>query len=359
MNIYFGRNLRQLRNDRNLTQERLADFLGVSFQTISKWERDESYPDIAMLPAIASFFNVSVDDLLGVNCAETEAEILSLIKDYDNLTDKSLKKELLDKLIEKAPNDFRIQLRELGYLIHFCDCKKYLSRINTIYDNIQLNCNIDRIRICATRHITYLYADLAQCNESSVSFDDVEKILKNMPYMRDGQEFISSYLYPVGHPDYYKNIQEAIEEEIGLLDTSIAHYYLYDENFCVEYKIDMLKKCIDILNMIYDDGNYGEEWKSAIYSYGHLGHFCFEIGDKEKAVEHLKTSAELAKKFDDLDRITIMHSKLFEGRTFDKHKIGSTYIACSRMKYLMTEKYPLSDEFKESKEFKEIIEILS
>lgn len=358
MNIYFGRNLRQLRSDRNLTQEKLADFLGVSFQTISKWEREESYPDIAMLPVIASFFNISVDDLLGVNRAETEAEILSLIEDYDNLTDEALKHELLDKLIEKAPTDFRVQLRELGYLIHFCDCEKNLPRINAIYDNIRQNCNIDRIRISATRHIIYFYAELAHHKDSAVSFDDVEKILRNMPYMRDGQEFISSYLYPADHPDYYKNIQEAIEEGIGLLDTSISHYYLYDENFSLEYKIDMLKKCIHIRNMIYDDGNFGGQWKTAIYNYGHLGQFYFEIGDTKKALENLKISAELAKRFDNLDRVTVMHSKLFEGREFDKHKLGSTYTACSRMKYLMTEKYPLSEQFKASKEFKEIIGIL-
>lgn len=43
MNIYFGENLKELRLKRNLTQEKLADFLGVSFQTVSKWERGVSH----------------------------------------------------------------------------------------------------------------------------------------------------------------------------------------------------------------------------------------------------------------------------------------------------------------------------
>lgn len=111
--------------------------------------------------------------------------------------------------------------------------------------------------------------------------------------------------------------------------------------------------------MIYDDGNYGEQWQSIIYSYGHLGYLYFKKGNIQKALENLKRSAELAKEFDSLDRVTIMHSELFEGRKFDKHKLGSSYEASSRMKYLMSEKYPLSDEFKNSKEFNEILSILS
>lgn len=358
MNIYFGENLKQLRLSKDMTQEKLADAIGVSFQAISKWERGEGYPDITTLPVISTFFGVTLDDLLGVNRAETEAEITSIIEEYDNLTDDELRKQLLDKLIGIAPNDFRVLLRELGYLIHFCEVKKNLTRIHAIYDNIQQNCNVDRIRICATRYIISLYYDLAKSNDSSVSFETVESILENMPYMRDGQDFISCYIYPADHPDYYAKIQEAIEESIGLLDTSMSHYYLHDDHFSFDYKIEMLEKSIAIRDMIYDDGNYGEQWQSMIYYYGYLGWFYFENGNHEKALQNLRMSAELAKKFDSLDRITVMHSKLFEGREFDKHKLGSTYIASSRMKYLMTEKYPLREEFKQSEEFKSIIKML-
>lgn len=359
MNIYFSENIKKLRKERKLTQETLAEYLGVSFQAVSKWERGEGYPDITTLPVISTFFGVTLDELLGVNRAETEAELAVMIEKYDNLCDVEMRKERLDKLIQIAPNDFRVLLRELGYLVHFCNGKSSAKRIHAIYDNIQQNCNSDRIRISATRHIIYYYADLAKGNDNAISFSDVENLLKNMPYMRDGQEFIASYLYPYGHPNYYQNIQEAIEESIGLLDTSVNHYYLYDDNFSTAYKINMLEKNITIKNMIYNDKNYGRQWQSVIYSYGHLGHLYFEQGNTEMALENLKTSASLAKEFDALDRITVMHSDLFEGREFDKHKLGSTYSASSRMKHLMTEKYPLSEEFKNSKEFKEILDILN
>lgn len=358
MNIYFSENIKKLRKERQLTQETLAEYLGVSFQAVSKWERGEGYPDITTLPVISTFFGVTLDDLLGINRAETEAELVCAIEKYDNLCDVDMRRELLDKLINIAPNDFRVLLRELGYLVHFCS-EKSAKRILAIYDNIQQNCNVDRIRISATRHIIYYYADLAKSKDSSVLFSDVEKLLENMPYMRDGQEFISSYLYPYGHSNYYQNIQEAIEESICLLDTSVSHYYLYDENFSLDYKINMLEKSVLIKNMIYNDHNYGEQWQAVIYNYGYLGYLYFEKGNTDKALESLRTSAKLAKEFDNLDRVTIMHSDLFEGRKFDKHKLGSTFSARERMKYLMSEKYPLPDEFKNSKEFKEILNIIS
>lgn len=67
MELYIGKNIRKLRRERNLTQEEVAAHLGISFQSISKWERGDGYPDITMLPALANYFGTSVDELLGMN----------------------------------------------------------------------------------------------------------------------------------------------------------------------------------------------------------------------------------------------------------------------------------------------------
>ncbi len=67
MKLFIGENIRRLRREKNLTQEEVAAHLGVSFQSISKWERSEGYPDITLLPAIAHYFGVTADELLGMN----------------------------------------------------------------------------------------------------------------------------------------------------------------------------------------------------------------------------------------------------------------------------------------------------
>lgn len=358
MNIYFGENLKNLRKQRKLTQERLSEFLGVSFQTISKWERGDTYPDIAILPDIASFFKVSVDELLGVNKAENENEILTKLEEYNNLTDEKLMWELITELKEKYPSDFRVLVRYLACLERFSEDKmKVSSEVLSIYDNIQENCTDDMIRIAAKRAVIEFYHSLSETENSGVTFKDCEKIISQMPRMRDSREMFCFY-YPENHPERDENIRKTLEEEFLMLDTVFSHYFFYDERFSEEWKVTAFQKKIEMLNFIYDDGNYGKMWRVIIYNYGHLGVRYFKLGDTGKALLNLKKSAELAVKFDSLDRVTTMHSTLFEGKKFDKHTLGSTYSAKGQVKHLLINRYPLSDEFKASDEFKDIIKML-
>lgn len=61
----IGENIAALRKKRNLTQEALANLIGVSAQSVSKWENNTNMPDISLLPVIADFFACRIDDLFG------------------------------------------------------------------------------------------------------------------------------------------------------------------------------------------------------------------------------------------------------------------------------------------------------
>ena len=67
MNLEFGKNLKKLRRERDLTQDELAQALNLSVQAISRYETGTAYPDIEMLPVMAGFFGTTVDALLGVS----------------------------------------------------------------------------------------------------------------------------------------------------------------------------------------------------------------------------------------------------------------------------------------------------
>ena len=67
MNLLIGENIKRLRRERDLTQEEMAAHLGISFQSVSKWERGDGYPDITMLPALSGYFGVSIDELIGMS----------------------------------------------------------------------------------------------------------------------------------------------------------------------------------------------------------------------------------------------------------------------------------------------------
>ena len=83
MNFTIGETIKKLRNQKNVTQEKLAENLGVTPQAISRWESGTGYPAIEYLPDLAAFFEISVDELLGVKLSKREArreELYAMIR---------------------------------------------------------------------------------------------------------------------------------------------------------------------------------------------------------------------------------------------------------------------------------------
>lgn len=75
MALTIGEKIKQLRKAKNLSQEALARILGVSFQAVSKWETNVTTPDVGLIPSIASFFGISIDELFDYHTLENEQKI--------------------------------------------------------------------------------------------------------------------------------------------------------------------------------------------------------------------------------------------------------------------------------------------
>ena len=78
-NLKIGQKIKGKRRERDLTQEELANILGVTKAAVSKWENEESYPDIIMLPQIAQLFHITMDELFGYNL---ENKPLTIVTEY-------------------------------------------------------------------------------------------------------------------------------------------------------------------------------------------------------------------------------------------------------------------------------------
>ena len=65
MKLTIGEKIKELRKRDGRKQEDLANALGVTNQAVSRWEKDGSYPDMEMIPAIANYFGVTIDELFG------------------------------------------------------------------------------------------------------------------------------------------------------------------------------------------------------------------------------------------------------------------------------------------------------
>ena len=91
----LSKNLMQLRYQKGITQEKLADFLGVSKASVSKWETGQSLPDIAQLPRLAAFYDVTIDELMGY-----EAKLsLKEVKEYYLKFSEKFATEEFDKVL--------------------------------------------------------------------------------------------------------------------------------------------------------------------------------------------------------------------------------------------------------------------
>ena len=76
--ITLARTIAEKRHERGITQEQLAEFIGVTKASVSKWETGQSLPDLALLPGLAAYFNISIDELIGFRPAMTREEIRHL-----------------------------------------------------------------------------------------------------------------------------------------------------------------------------------------------------------------------------------------------------------------------------------------
>ncbi len=368
MTIYLGENIKRLRQEKGITQETLADFLGVTFQSISRWERGEGYPDITILPSIASFFNISVDDLLGTNKARNEQKINNYLELYDTMKLKDLATTFNEykKAVKEFPGDFRILVRYMQLLqevklrtlsiseILSGDYKKTSEEISKIYDNIQRHCTEDSIRIWSKTimisHLMWKYDCL--CDEEGKYgvyeeyLQQANDIINTLPAMCDSKEILA-----LDRIDYYGTHKNTLEELMFLLHSEIFGYCL---NCTAEKRIIQFESLQNLLELIYSDGNFGKNCYNRLYNLGYLGHLYQQIGNDEKALEYLREAAVYAKKLDETSDVTERAKRFYNYGTVYRETTASQF-----MKIVMSEHYPLTEEFKRKAEFKEIIKMLS
>lgn len=396
MNIYLGENIKKLRRKRDLTQEKLADLIGVSFQAISKWERGESFPDVAMLPIIADFFGCSIDDLFGVDKAKNEQKIGEYLELYSKECSKNraLTFKKFRQAVKEFPNDFRILVRYMELLLEEKDepfipnpdyvktgsseaeksnnpykhglmknpCYEKISQeLLSIYDNIQNRCTDDSIRIWSKhviiKHLIKKYHLSFDEKKEKWRCDDeplkkAKEILSSMPFMRDSREYLSASFDSSMWDETHLN---AIEEMLYLLQNMIIEYryYPYDNGFSPEYKINLIKHMNELFSLVDNESHISKNRIHLIYNYGHLGHLYCRIGDYQNAIKYLKLCSEYARELDEHPEIEERISRFYETENMFRKMT-----MCERMKLLMTEHYHLPDDFKATAEFQEILKIM-
>ena len=166
MEINLKEKLRALRQRKNITQEALAKHLGITPQSVGKWERGEGFPDITLLPKIAFYFNVTVDELLSVDQVRVEETICEYLRQseiFQQNGENQKNLEMWEKAYAEFPNDCRV-IEGLMFAINRdavypCPQDK-ATLIITLGEELLQKSTDPRQRERAIQRLSYTYANI-------------------------------------------------------------------------------------------------------------------------------------------------------------------------------------------------------
>lgn len=164
MKLLFAERLRKNRCERKLTQEQLAQAIKISPQSVSKWERGDGYPDITLLPRIANFFEITVDELIGNDEATRMDDIEEFCTRFWRLPDdQSGNTEKLALAMEyhrKYPSDFEVMdLLEYAIVGNMDTISEHLPLLRELHEKIMGGCTIEQIRRDSIHRMCYVCPD--------------------------------------------------------------------------------------------------------------------------------------------------------------------------------------------------------
>lgn len=185
--LRIAENIVQFRKKKGVTQDEMASFLGVTKASVSKWENGQSMPDIMMLPQLATYFDVTVDDLIGYEPQLAKEQIQKIYRD--------LCKDFAEKPFEEAYEKSESLVKQYYscYLFLFQICVLWLNhvmlaegqerqmevihRIVDLCDRILENCK--SVEICNDAIMMKALANL-QCGKAQEAIDGIEELVN--PY---------------------------------------------------------------------------------------------------------------------------------------------------------------------------------
>lgn len=290
----FGDNLKTLRRKMDLTQDEVSKILNVSAQTISRWETGMGYPDIEMFPAIANFYEVSVDSLLCIDINKKKEKITQIIDQINCLRTKGeITKciEICRQSLKEFPNDFQILSSLSSCLFNHGETVEEIKENNEevigLCETILNDCKDDSIRHLAILLLCHTYPQ----------FDKKEKALemaKIMPnYFITSNELLNNIL---SDDEKKQHIHGNLYFLIQIITRNIEGLFILSKDS--EEKINILNSLINIYKGFFDKEDYYFFHCLIHPIYRYMAAIYADNKNADKAVEYVKKSAYHAIEYD-------------------------------------------------------------
>ena len=358
--IALSSNIKKNRLKKDMTQSQLASVFNVSEQAVSRWENGNTFPDIQLLPAIADYFGITIDELMGMESYKDEREtdkIIALVKENERKGLISDNVKILEEAAVKYPKNYII----LNYLVcqlnfEWCDDEDKMranhEKAIEISDRILDECTDQTIRDFVTNEKINALRMLGKIDEAIA-------IAEKLPCASFSYEFKLKDLY-TGEKlrEHCKSALMVYAQNMYAIIQSMADLNFEDDSLAIEKRIRLCHKAIEIMNTVYE-GNYGTE--SMLVSRMHRYIAAMEALRKEVdgTLSNIEKAAEYAIGYDTLPDTLEMSSTLLGGYRVRKGNLFKNYewTECTELfDRLKQERY---DFVRDSERFKAVLDKVS
>lgn len=322
MRLTIGENIKIIRKYKDITQEQLAEMLGVSCQSVSRWELGVCYPDMELLPALAEIFEVTIDKLLGVDNIVEKKEVDEYLNRFQIAISKGEIEECISiarEGVSKYPNNHDL-LNKLMYALfvsgdetgNISDFKenreKYDSEIVSLGERIIKFCPNQDIRLEATARLAFHHCEMGRKSIGRVLYETLpsqETCRENQIWWALEEDEKSNFIRNRIRADY-----DSLKRYIWILGTA--------GGLSNEESISVLEKVCELDKIIYDDKMVDNSWASARLHYD-IAKYYVKINKFDCVYYHLNAMTDIAKAFDNRPEIfcfsSLLLGKITENKT--------------------------------------------
>ena len=300
MSMNIGAVIKKLRQERGMVQEQVAEYLNVSTQAISRWETGSALPDITQVPALANLFGCSSDTLLGVDIAAARERIDAICKDsvsciLEKRHDEA--EEMLRAGLREYPNNHHIMVSLALVLFNSgrnwgdkAEKRVIQEEIVVLCEKVLAECTDDKIRHRAIQHLYPTYITMGET-------DKAVSLANRMPYKHLSRESLIADTLKGTEKYRYKQKEIATEMMWALQNIVLLRFNRLDDGtdpYSLDECIVLHNKVIDIINILVEEGNYGDyNWLLAD-THLYLAFLNSEGDDAVTALNHFRLAAKHA-----------------------------------------------------------------
>ncbi len=298
----IGSTIKRLRKREGITQEQLAEYLGITSRAISQWECGRTTPDITLIPSLCHIFGISSDELLEIDIHKSNEEINEYLDKATKLCHQGKWDDysnILREANKRFPRDYKIMLKLADALVNEYSRKKSreYKEVFELCNRILAECTDSNIRYEATDILATAYG-YAGKNEEML------KLANEMP--KSHLSYENFMLYHWKGNDGFAEMQAYIHFLINSLLASIDCAYLYHHDngkliYSIEENIELCKLQVKLLELLFPNKDYQYFAQIGEIACNRILMACIKNGDIEGAWHWLEKSVELAIHMDTYD----------------------------------------------------------